>query len=703
MTSSEEVTEHVEWGTPARTVLASPVGSLDDLLVRPYSGRAAEINVKTFALCASVESRRSERVKSGLISSNDPVVRIVESGVSYVTPGDMSRVRSPGRSTIYRAATPGGGGGGIGRGPGGIGTAIGRGAQQLMRCPTGYQYGGRFSNRLLNNCGQQLFDVPGAEPPGAGVVAGPVRVTRTIGTIGGAAGAAARLVRAGSIGDAPRPTLSATLRRMADVPHVGSSQPKKVETAVAAAITAAGGARGDFVRLVRRDGLALDARVGIGKLASQTRNVDMQGGTIISRIGSPTSVGHDEVGLFRAGITSIRLVAPGGHEFRVDRVGDPKTNNLTQIGRRWGTIRRAPQAEEGAGALQRLVDASKGKLTYSETFNNIDKPNELVHIARNDEKKTVPRWVYLAYYADAAPGRVDSAQGWKEVGTVAQASDGAIVEVASTQAAARKVVQDGESLDAVPSRFLDVVLTRSTAVDKTDLGGGRTLLTRKNGEEYVRVERSATTALSEKVLADFQRAVGIDAPLTRVGGEGGKRAVISEAATTAVKDGKIVTDRGLTDVPPADLARLSLVDFMFGVGDRNPAGLAIVQSGHDLKVMPTPGTGAVPGETRKFAAIIRDPEKAFATPQATGWVRPYMDTPDKAVKQSISKMYDSLLKDASEFDWGTYTTRLSLDGGLSDLEKKHLEILQTLVKNQIEQLRSSKKAVLRILGAQGVQ
>ena len=76
-----------------------------------------------------------------------------------------------------------------------------------------------------------------------------------------------------------------------------------------------------------------------------------------------------------------------------------------------------------------------------------------------------------------------------------------------------------------------------------------------------------------------------------------------------------------------------------------------------------------------------------------------MGVPDKNVRKSIAMMYDTLLKDASEFDWQNYVTRLGLDGGLSDVEKRHLEIMRDLVKSQVSQLRASKDAILRIIGA----
>jgi hypothetical protein len=68
-------------------------------------------------------------------------------------PGDTAPLRSPARSGISRALTPGGVGG---ANP----FAYGK-PNRGYRCPEGYQYGGRFTDSRFSTCGKQLFDIPG--------------------------------------------------------------------------------------------------------------------------------------------------------------------------------------------------------------------------------------------------------------------------------------------------------------------------------------------------------------------------------------------------------------------------------------------------------------------------------------------------------------------------------------------------------------
>lgn len=676
--------------------IADPKGSLRAILVTPYTGDPRQIDVKAFAAAAAME-HSPLRTKTGLVGSKDRVVQAAESVVSYVTPGDLSPLRSPGRSTLYRALTPGGGGSSRGpRGGGKLGATIGRGAAELMRCPTGYSNGGRFSDRFLSNCGQQLFDVPGAqaiEPSAARTIGAAARAATSIGAQG------ARLRRAGLISSTRGPGLNATIVRMAQVPRVGAASPKKVSASLGASITAAASARGDFIHLIRRDGVALHATVGIEKLVAQRKNVDMQGASVVTRIGDPTNIGHREVGLFSSGVTAIHFVSPGGHQFHLTLNGPASPMTGRTIERQWGTIRRAAKPDDGMLSLQKLAERSGGKLSYSETFNGIEKPNEMVRIQRNDETKIVPRWMYLAYYADSAPGRTEKAQAWKEVGAIAQSNDGPVVAVAPTASAALRDVTDGKPLDGIPASLLDQAMKKSSTVTSVDLGGGRTLVTRKNGEQYVRVATSPKVALSEQVLADFQRAVGVDAPKVFVGSSGDSRAVYAQSVATTIPDSNLAPERALADARPQDVVRVALVDFLFGGTNRNPASLGVVSTGKGSRIVPSPGGVTLPGASNGVAAIVRKPDEALTSRGGGAWARSIIASPDQVTKQSVAKMYDALIEDATSFDWTSYATRLKIDGHLSPAEEAHLKVLESLVKSQITQLKAGRAAVLRIFGA----
>ena len=669
-----------------RIKLAEGKGSLSGALKTPYSGNPDEIAIKSFVLAAMVKnSPIALELKTGLVGSSDPVIQAAESVGSYIVPGDLGRIRSPVRSIAARALTPGGGSGGGLNAPG-IGRAIG-GAARLLRCPTGYQNGGRFSNRALDNCGQQIFDVPGVEAPGSA----PGRRSRAaVRTVIGAANAPTRVSTIGS----GRYGLNDNISRMANIPHVGALDKAKMEASTIPAIAAAGSAKKDFVRLVRRDGVSLQSHVPITKLVAQKNNVDMQGGTIISRASSFTGIGKDEVSLLTNGIGSIRLVTPGGHEIRLDRTGDMSSLEASKIRREWGTISRAATPDSGVLSLQKLAESSNGKLSYSEKFNNIENPNELVKIERGGEHRTVPRWAFMAYFADTAPGRDSNSQGWKEVGVVAQTDNEAVSKTVLTMPEAVKKISSTGSLNEVPTSLLEGIVHNPKLFTITDNGNGYKSVVRKNGDRFFMFEGKNTSVLSEKVYADIGKTLGVSTLDIRMGESKAQRMALSGTPESSVQGAKLSADYSLADAKPADLLRIALADYLLGREGRNPGSIAVLADGN--KVTPVAMPFGVAGENLT-AAIIRKPQEILTTDAS--WTRQFTAAPGKSAQQAIAKMYSDLLDAASSFDWEAYLARLGLSGDLSAADKTHLEIVKRLYDARLGQLRASQKSIMRIVGA----
>jgi hypothetical protein len=57
-----------------------------------------------------------------------------------------------------------------------------------------------------------------------------------------------------------------------------------------------------------------------------------------------------------------------------------------------------------------------------------------------------------------------------------------------------------------------------------------------------------------------------------------------------------------------------------------------------------------------------------------------------------------LLERAREFNFDDYRQKLQSDGILSEAEEGHLEIVQDLYEDRLENLNSSKDAILQVLG-----
>jgi hypothetical protein len=434
----------------------------------------------------------------------------------------------------------------------------------------------------------------------------------------------------------------------------------------------------------------LDSKVDLTKLASQRKNPDMVDGTVISRATRFTKLGADEVPLLAAGVRSVRLVTPGGYELRLDRTRNMTSGELTKMRRQWSAIQRTIKDDDGALGLQRLA-ASIEALAYSEKFNDVDKPNELVLIERNGVKRTVPRWAFLAFFADSAPGRDEKDQAWKLVSVVAQADDQAVANDVTSLAAAVDKLDNNGAIDDVPTKFLADVTSNKKLFTATSIGNGRTMLVRKNGDRLIRSEMDSQSALSEKVAADIERTLGVVSPAVRLGGTGAKRMVLVDPAENAIPNGKLILDRGLSTARRDELARIALVDYLLGRESRSPGSVSLIADGSKARAVSTTSGGP-----NMVAALVRRPEEVLTSDGH--WTQGYFAEPQRQVRQSILKMYDNLLNSATSFDWDAYLTRLGLSGDLSEADKVHLATIRRLYATRLEKLRSSKKVVLRVFG-----
>jgi hypothetical protein len=66
----------------------------------------------------------------------------------------------------------------------------------------------------------------------------------------------------------------------------------------------------------------------------------------------------------------------------------------------------------------------------------------------------------------------------------------------------------------------------------------------------------------------------------------------------------------------------------------------------------------------------------------------------------MMRVYEDLVKRASEFNWNDYSARLGIDGNLSAGEKAHLDLIRVIYTKRLESLRSGKERYLQSVGVQ---
>ena len=270
----------------------------------------------------------------GLVGSRSRLGQTAQAIGSVLTPGNVSRVRSPIRSRFYSAITPG---------LPGIGRGI-RGRERTHRCPEGYQYGGRFTDSEWSTCGMMLFGIPG--PLGATIAA----LRRAFG--GTPAGMEGTPIRAGrSTGPVVR-----TRRPQAQIPKVGVANANLQQQAINKLVAEMAQAGVAAHRMVRRDGFHLEPVVMPAVLRTIPDNRDMEGATYLMTL-PEVGMGKDELGLLsNTGVTRLTYVKPDGTTVSLAKVRELTVGERRKLGR---TVNAAMKMDDSDDPLARLKYVSE--------------------------------------------------------------------------------------------------------------------------------------------------------------------------------------------------------------------------------------------------------------------------------------------------------------------------------------------------------
>ena len=344
-------------------------------------------------------------LRGGLVRSHGRSGRMLQSMASFFVPGDMGKYRNPGRSLLWGALTPGGGGIGGGRGGGGgIGGGIGGGltpiaAARALRCPSGYINGGRFTDPKLANCGGMVFDAP-EEGPGAVTAVDREKMTRRLES---AQAEDLPDIAREIIINKPQGNPFAVIRQAAIQPTTRPN--KKRREGSVKDVLAFTSQKKNQTRLIRRDGAVFEPTIGPEELARIDHDNLQEAVYVTSNI-PKGNLGGDEVRLLTRGVKAIEYSFPEG-SVRLERTKEMDAATAAKMRVRWGGLRRhAIGSHDPTEAIMRLAKEFQDSLSVKAWFMEIPGANDrIVVYSVTGERKIVARWVFVLYLSLRAPRR----------------------------------------------------------------------------------------------------------------------------------------------------------------------------------------------------------------------------------------------------------------------------------------------------------
>ena len=324
---------------------------------------------------------------------------------SFALPGDLSDIRSPVRSAIFEALTPGlpsvGGRRGIGR--------RGGGARNKFRCPPGFQAGGTFTNSNFSTCGLRVLGIPMSGP-------GSFKDFEIIRSLADDAD----LRR--SIGDLRTNRNSRAIIENSQIP----AAPKEVSIGkrqssidLVVSLIDADPNLDLGRRFVRRDGVILDIVLPNNTIAGLGEFDDMNDGVIVlnENLRKEGQIGQDLVPVMVTGLRAIVFHVPGQGTMSLRRVGGDMTDDERNgLAAAWAAALTSSQRrpDDPTAALRNFVENSDGRYVLDENISSggagedaeTEFNRELIVVENNAGAKiTVPRWVYELYLSREAPRR----------------------------------------------------------------------------------------------------------------------------------------------------------------------------------------------------------------------------------------------------------------------------------------------------------
>lgn len=635
-----------------------------------FDSPLSEINIDVKAILVRTYDVLDSKV--GLFGSQGRLGQSIQAIGSMGVPGDYSDIRSPVRSRIYSALTPGGG---SNRNIPGVKPTRG------YRCSEGFQFGGRFTDSRYSTCGQRLFDIANL---GATIGALARGTNRSRATSIQGQGVSATAIRGSA---APGAQL---VSRQPDIPRVGNANRAKMSASVDAAVQSLTGAPEGTAYLVRRDGYALQPVVSHAVLRTVPDNRNMEGASYILAANKSKNIGGEELGLLsNTGVTSLKYVLPKGGVLTLERARPLTTGERRKLGRTVNEVASMDTSKDPAARLRAVASASGGGIKYSENFPGIDKPDNVVSTGKG---KATRRWV-----AESFQDKKPSSQRVREIATEENSLSQKITDVAK---AVKHLDENGNPGEIAPTA-LSAALMKTDAFKSSKLPNSITLHERADGKAFFEVSSKETFEhIGARVASDVQKQLGLDAPSVHFLGSGTRRPYLLDHPRNSLGEKALKGDNGLDSVDPKDMLSIAVADWLVDERSRTPGNLISFNAPGGDGAMATSNRSSGLAGLGKAEISRRQKLKLdeMFNDVRRGVYSSSFEKISASQRQALIKQLDKLIKLADSFNWDEYYSRLMIDGELSDSEQKHLKIVQSIYQNRLNALRSSKQGFLQVVG-----
>jgi hypothetical protein len=559
--------------------------------------------------------------------------------------------------------------------PGGAGLGSVRpGRRKTHRCPEGYQFGGRFTDNRLSTCGQQLFDIPSPLGAAIGAIRRIVRGVAQVGTTP----VTGKPLGAGEYAD---PLDS----RRPQIPRVAEKNQKLMDEAVARMISEMGQRNVSAMRMVRRDGFVLEPVVTPRVLRSIPDNRDMEGATFILTANKLLDLGQDELGLLsNTGVERLVYVLPGGSTLSLRKTRNLEIGERRKLGRTVNAASAIDNTSNPTARLQEVANQTGDGIEYSENFVDIKNPHEVVKLKNG---RTMERWAYELL--GKRPAKL------KPEARSSSSTESTNKKITSLTEAIEHIANGGALTDIAPD-ILAQALAQANIFKKERLAAGIDRVVAPDNRDYFLYQPKVDFEHINAVFAsDMQQHLGIESPDVAIAGSGNRRPYLIQSIAATYPGVASSEDKTISDADSLSIARIMVSDFITAVENRSPSTLDILEIGDSVIAAPmlndTNLTPLAEIKIRKRTELLIE---EFRSLQESGIYGKYYRELKEQQRRKVINEIKKLIERARLFNYVHFLQRLTVDGKLSDAEKRHIKIVQKIAEQRVDVLEN----VLGVIG-----
>lgn len=633
-----------------------------------------------FKCRAQITSSKNNLImtKAGIVSSDNPVVRAAQSGVSSLIPGDL---KNPLRSAAWSMISPGGSGL-----PNPLARASAGGfpkPERGFRCPEGFQFGGRFTNKYYTTCGKRLFELATSIAAGLQNVS-ELSSRNTPRQISASGRVIKPLVGNNQVSLLRQPNII--------IPKVSRMNFAAYKRAIENVVQEMTPVSGGLARLVRRDGVVLTPVVSSRVLRTVPDNRDMEGATYVQKIVSASELGKTELGMLsNTGVNSLVYVLPEGSTITLRKKRNLTPGERRKLGKTVAEAERMKIGQNPAARLEMVAAEMNGAIAYEQKFNKIQNPNDVIEVTlpKSNIKKQMRKWHYQAFIKTPKPIISErKTQIEDESGFVEKLSE------------AIKLIDSGGQIGNIKPNMRGTALGKSKTVDTRKINNR--LTEHEIGRQKI-YEVSPTHEyehLGSMFSSEIQSHLGMMSPDVWFSGEGARRRYLVSYPNDSTATSRSTRTASMDMASPSDMARLFISDLLTDSKMRNPSSIYTISTGPKKRTFASPSIySGLAGIGRREQNIrIAMPIKELLLENDKVTYKDYFAKLRKDQKVRVLSMLVELLERARSFDFDDFANRMAIDGEITSSERQHIAVMKSLYESRVRKLSTSVSMIKKYVG-----